>query len=357
MIRKESLLSFTKEIFLLMGCSERHADEAARILVKADMRGIYSHGVNRLPEYVNLWKNKRVKIHPAIEILREMPATALLDAHKSFGLVSAPYAMRMAIRKAKQSGAAWVSVRNSYHFGIAGYYAMMALEHDMIGIAMTNANPLVAPTHSIQPALGTNPFAIAIPALTEPPFVADMATAPINRGKLDAWAAMNEKVPPGLVQDGNGIDSTDPEILSKKGAIKTLGQDEIHGEHKGYCLSATVDILSAVLSGANFGPLVVPTLQYISQNNTVEDKGIGHLFGAIRIDGFQEAKVFKEYMDQWIQTFKALPAKEGKKVLIPGEPERLKEIEQAQNGIRLPEYVLDKLGKIADEFQIYPDFL
>ncbi len=357
MITEHSLLHFTRNVFLMMGCSGEHAGEAARILVKADMRGIYSHGVNRLQEYINLWKNKRVNIHPEMKIVRELPSTALIDANKSFGLVSAPYAMRLAIRKAKQSGAAWVSVRNSYHFGIAGYYAMMALEQDMIGIAMTNANPLVAPTHSTQAALGTNPFAIAIPAMNEPAFVADMATAPINRGKLDAWAANNVDVPPGLVQDSKGMDSTDPEILSKKGAIKTLGQDETHGGHKGYCMSATVDILSAVLSGANFGPLVVPTLQYIRPNSETEDRGSGHLFGAIRIDGFQEAEVFKKYMDEWIKTFKALPAKDGKRVLIPGEPERIKETEQAKTGLRLPDYVLQKLSHIAGEFQLHPDFL
>ncbi len=335
-----------------MGCQQERAKEAASILVMADMRGIYSHGVNRLPEYVALWKKKRITIPPEISIVREGLATALIDGGKAFGLVTAPYAMRLAISKAKHTGAAWVSVRNSYHFGIAAYYAMMALEHDMIGIAMTNANPLVAPTYSKKAALGTNPYAIAIPAFEEDAFVADMATAPINRGKLDEWDATGQTVPDGLVQDSKGITSNNAKVLSQKGAIKTLGIDKVHGGHKGYCLSATVDILSAVLSGANFGPLVVPTLNYVENQFDAKDNGIGHLFGAIRIDAFQEANVFKEYMDQWIRTFKSLPAVDGHRVLIPGEIERDNEQRQIREGIRLPEYVLEKLKMISSQFDI-----
>ncbi len=351
-ITQKELLSFTKQVFQKIGCSVKDAVQAAEILVRADMRGIYSHGVNRLPEYINLWRNERVNIPSRLKIVRETLSTALLDGDKGLGLVTAPFAMNLAIEKAKEVGSAWVSVRNSYHFGIAGYYAMMALEHDMIGIAMTNANPLVAPTYSKKAALGTNPYAIAFPTKNENPFVADLATAPINRGKLDEWDADGKEVPFGLVQDWEGKESNEANVLSRDGAIKTLGFDKVHGEHKGYCLSATVDILSAVLSGANFGPMVVPTLSYVQNQFNAKDKGIGHLFGAIRIDAFQEADEFKSSMDEWIQTFKNLPAKEGKRVLIPGEPELENEIFQERNGISLPNYVLKKLELISEEFHI-----
>ena len=351
-VTQKELLSFAKQVFQKMGCSVQDAVQAAEILVRADMRGIYSHGVNRLPEYINLWQNKRVNIPSRIEIVRETLSTALIDGNKGLGLITAPYAMNLAIDKAKEVGSAWVSVRNSYHFGIAGYYAMMALEQDMIGIAMTNANPLVAPTYSKKAALGTNPYAIAFPTKDENPFVADLATAPINRGKLDEWDAAGKEVPFGLVQDRDGKESREANILSQNGAIKTLGYDEAHGEHKGYCLGATIDILSAVLSGANFGPMVVPTLSYVQNQFNAKDNGIGHLFGAIRIDAFQEADEFKYSMDEWIRTFKNLPAKEGSRVLIPGEPEFENEIYQEKNGISLPNYVFEKLEAISNRFEI-----
>ncbi len=347
------LKDFVKEVFLVMGCTPEDAVQAADILIRAELRGIGSHGAMRLVEYVNLWKNKRVNVRPEIKVINETIGTALIDGGKGFGLIVAPKAMRLAIKKAKEAGTGWVAVRNSYHFGIAGYFAMMALEHDMIGIAMTNANPLVAPTYSKEPLLGTNPIAVAVPAGKEPPFVADFATAPIARGKLDQKFAVGELAPEGLLQDVNGEPVTDPDILSKGGAIKTLGGDKEHGGHKGYCMTSIVDILSAVLPGANFGPLVVPTLGYLAGEKATEDKGIGHFFGAIRIDAFQTAREFKDYMDLWIKTFRKATPVDGKdEVLIPGDIERNSEEKKIEDGIELPENVAKNLMDIARELDI-----
>ena len=186
------LLSFSKNIFQKIGCSDADAETAAKALLSADLRGVDSHGVARLSGYVRLWEVKRVNSKPQLKIIHETPSTAVVDGDSGLGLVVAPYAMQVAIDKAKNVGSGWVSVQNSNHFGIAGYHAMMALQHDMIGIAMTNASALVAPTFSTQRMLGTNPIAVAIPAGKEQPFVADFATTTASNGKLEILQRKNK---------------------------------------------------------------------------------------------------------------------------------------------------------------------
>src|ERR1700712_1910825 len=199
-----ALHSFTRRIFLKIGCSDTDAGIAANSLLSADLRGVDSHGVARLSGYVRLWEAKRINASPAIKIVHETPSTAVVDGDAGLGLVVAPFAMQVAIDKASQAGTGWVSVKNSNHFGIAGYHAMMALEHDMTGMAMTNASALVAPTFSTERMLGTNPIAVAIPANNEPAFVADFATTTASNGKLEILQRKNEEAPRGWVQDVNG---------------------------------------------------------------------------------------------------------------------------------------------------------
>src|SRR6185295_7825380 len=166
--------NFTKSIFEKIGCSTSHADTATKALLSADLRGIDSHGIARLSGYIRLWEAKRINANPVIKVIHETPSTAVVDGDSGLGLVVAPFAMQVAIEKAKQVGTGWVSVQNSNHFGIAGYHALQAVREDMIGIAMTNASALVAPTFSIERMLGTNPICVAVPAGEEPPFVADL---------------------------------------------------------------------------------------------------------------------------------------------------------------------------------------
>lgn len=344
------LKEFTESVFHKMGLSINEASQASDILIKAELRNISTHGLVRLPEYVKLWKDKRITISPNYKIVHETLSTALVDGGKGLGLITAPKAMNLAIDKAKNAGTGWVAVRNSFHFGIAGYYAMKALEEDMIGIAMTNANPLVAPTFGKNGMLGTNPIAIAVPAGEEPPFVADFATAPISRGKVDEYNYRGLMVPGKLLQDSTGKPTTNPVALQKGGAIKTLGGDMDTGGHKGFCLTSIVDILSAVLPGANFGPFVVPTLGYAKGNNNGEDKGIGHFFGAMRIDAFQSSQEFKSNMDKWIRAFRQAPYVDGSEgIVIPGDPERKAEKENFKKGINLNTITIQKLKQIAEE--------
>ena len=347
------LFDFTQSVFEKMGLPAGEAQQAADILMRAELRNISTHGLVRLPEYVRLWQNKRITVTPKFTVVHETPSTALVDGGKGLGLVTAPKAMDIAIQKAMTVGTGWVAVRNSYHFGIAGYYAMKSLEHNMIGIAMTNANPLVAPTFSKYGMLGTNPIAVAIPAGEEPPFVADFATSPVSRGKVDVFESEGKETPGGLLQDARGNLTTNSSILRNGGALRTLGGDVAHGGHKGFCLTSVVDILSAVLPGANFGPTVVPTLGYVKDKTGAEDRGIGHFFGAMRIDAFQTADEFKAGMDEWIRAFRQAEPVEGqKRVIIPGDPERESEAIKLREGISLSKKSLDGLKRVAEIFKI-----
>ena len=347
----QELYEFARQVFLHMGCNEEDANLATKVLLSADLRGVDSHGIARLSGYVRLWDAKRINSSPQVKIIHETPSTATVDGDSGLGLVVAPKAMKIAIEKARQAGTGWVSVQNSNHFGIAGYHSMMALEEDMIGISMTNASPLVAPTFSVERLLGTNPICVAIPSGEQPPFVADMATTTAANGKLEILQRKGGVAPPGWIQDKTGKSSTDPHELKAGGALLPLGGDKEHGSHKGYALGAIVDIFSAVLSGANYGPWVPPFPAYVPMPTNMPGKGIGHFFGAMRIDAFRPAEEFKKHMDQWIQRFReAKPASGHDKVLVPGDPEREMEMTRRDQGIPVLGPVVNDLHYLAEKF-------
>ena len=347
----EQLFDFSKKVFLKIGCNEEDALLATRVLLSADLRGVDSHGIARLSGYVRLWDVKRINACAELKIIHETPSTATVDGDGGLGLVVAPKAMQIAIDKAKNVGTGWVSVQNSNHFGIAGYHSIMALEHDMIGISMTNASPLVAPTFSVERLLGTNPICVAIPAGRQPAFVADMATTTAANGKLEILQRKSGVAPLGWIQNESGKPSTDPHELKAGGALLPLGGDREHGSHKGYALGSIVDIFSAVLSGANYGPWVPPFPAYVPMPTNMPGKGIGHFFGAMRIDAFRPADEFKQHMDQWIGRFREAKTAEGfEKVIIPGDPEREMEEERKTKGIPLLGPVVDDLRFLAEKF-------
>lgn len=349
----ERLHRFTKNIFITVGCSEQDAETAATTLLSADLRGVDSHGVARLSGYIRLWEAQRINTKPNIKITYETPSTAVVDGDGGLGLVVAPYAMQVAIEKAKVAGTGWVSVKNSNHYGIAGVHAMAALEHDMIGISMTNASPLVSPTFSSERLLGTNPIAVAIPAKNQPPFVADMATTTAANGKLEILLRKNEQAPLGWIQDKDGFPTTSPNGVKDGGALLPLGGDREHGSHKGYALGAIVDILSAVLSGANYGPWVPPFVAFLQPDPNPVGEGLGHFFGAMRVDAFRPADEFKANMDTWIERFRsAKTTADHERVLIPGDPERELENERLQNGIPLLKPVEEDLRILGDKFGV-----
>ena len=336
-----------------MGCSTTDADLAADVLLKSDLRGIDSHGVARLSGYVRLWEKERINATPNIRVVHETATTATVDGDGGLGLVVAPFAMKVAIEKAAIYGSGWVAVKNSNHFGIAGYHALMAVEQDMIGISMTNASPLVAPTYANERLLGTNPMCYAFPAGKYPPVVVDMATAAAANGKLEIASRANQPIPDGWAQDKEGNGSTDPNELKSGGSLLPLGSDKDHGSHKGYGLSATVDILSAVLSGANYGPWVPPFVAFLDPPTDPVGEGIGHFLGVMRVDGFRPAADFKNHLDNWIERFKSAKTVDpDKHVIIPGEPEYAFEQERAVSGIPLIDVVVEDLNVLADKLGI-----
>ena len=349
----QQLYLFAKKIFLQIGSSEANAAAAAEVLLSADLRGVDSHGIARLTGYVRLWEVGRINANPSIQVVHETPSTAVIDGDKGLGLVVAPAAMQVAINKAKNVGTGWVSVKNSNHFGIAGYHAMMALDNDMIGIAMTNASALVAPTFSVERLLGTNPIAVAIPAGTEPAFVADFATTTAANGKLEILQRKNEDAPEGWVQTKEGASSNNANELKNGGALLPLGGDKEHGSHKGYMLGSIVDIFSAILSGANYGPWVPPFPAYVPMPENLPGEGIGHFFGAMRIDAFRPAEEFKVHMDKWIQRFRSAQTVPGERsVIIPGEPEREMEAERRTKGIPLLPAVIEDLKILGEKYNL-----
>lgn len=352
-ISELALRSFTENIFTAMGCSPVHSRLATDVLLKSDLRGIDSHGVARLNGYVRLWEKKRINTSPDIRIVHQTATTATVDGDAGLGLVVAPFAMQVAIDKATQYGSGWVSVRNSNHFGIAGYHALMAVEKDMIGFAMTNASPLVSPTFSSERLLGTNPMCYAFPAGKYQPVIVDMATSAAANGKLEIAQRLGKQVPAGWIQDREGNSTTDPHALKSGGALLPLGGDSEHGSHKGFGLGATVDILSAVLSGANYGPWVPPFVAFLDPPTDPVGLGIGHFVGAMRVDGFRPIDEFKSHLDNWIERFKSSATIDpDQKVIIPGEPEMEAEADRKVNGIPLVDAVVRDLNELAERFGI-----
>jgi LDH2 family malate/lactate/ureidoglycolate dehydrogenase len=347
------LSAFTKDIFRKLGLPLKDIDLATNVLLSADVRGIDSHGIARLSGYARLIEAGRANPKPEVKIVYETPSTATVDGDSGLGLVVAPFAMKVAIEKAKQVGTGWVSVKNSNHYGIAAHHAMMALEHDMIGISMTNASALVAPTFSMERMLGTNPICVVVPAGEEPPFVADMATTTAANGKLEILQRKNMPTPAGWVQDKEGNSCTDAHTLKQGGALLPLGSDRERSSHKGYALGSIVDIFSAVLSGANYGPWVPPFPAYVPMPQNMPGEGIGHFFGAMRVDGFRPADEFKQHMDNWIKRFRnAKPVNPEQPVLIPGDVEREMEAERMSAGIPLHEAVIGDLKSLAEKLGV-----
>lgn len=349
----QPLVHFSEQVFLKMGLQPPLAAEAARVLLSADVRGVDSHGVARLSGYVRLWDAGRIRTDTQPFIEHETPSTAVVDGQGGLGLCVAPYAMQVAINKAIQVGTGWVSVHNSSHFGIAGIHAMMALPHDMIGIAFTNASPLVAPTFSKDRMLGTNPIAIAIPAGNEPAFVADFATTTAANGKLEILQRKKASAPLGWIQTQEGLPTTDAAALKQGGALLPLGGDREHSSHKGFMLGSIVDIFSGVLSGANFGKYVPPFPAYLAMPSFMPGKGIGHFFGAMRIDGFRKAEDFKKDMDTWIRDMRAAtPISPDQPVVIPGDPEREESVRRMEHGFEVMEEVYADLQSLAERFNL-----
>ena len=344
----ETLHEFSTRVFLHLGVPRDDAMQAADVLASADLRGIDSHGVARLHSYFDMLSLGRINPKPAIKVLCSTLSTATVDGDNGLGLVVGPQANRIAMDMAEKAGSGWVSVRNTNHFGIAGYYVLEALERDLIGWAMTNSSKMVAPLWGAERMLGTNPIAVSFPGKEEPPIVIDMATCAAAYGKIEMARRRAEAIPHGWGIDRDGIVTTNPDDIVAGGALLPLGSDRERGGHKGYALAIMVDILSCVLSGANWGPFAP---SFAVNNETPQrsvGKGIGHFFGAIRIDGFIDADSFKRQVDDYIRVLRTTkPAPDTTGPLIPGDPEREAEKLRREKGVPVILPIVEDLRDIS----------
>jgi L-2-hydroxycarboxylate dehydrogenase (NAD+) len=346
--RIEALREFSTRVFLHFGVPRDDAAQAADVLASADLRGIDSHGVARLHSYFGLLNEGMINPKPRISTVRSTLSTATVDGDNGLGLVVGPRANRMVMDMAEKVGSGWISVCNTNHFGIAGYYVLQALERDLIGWAMTNTTKLVAPLWGAERMLGTNPIAIGFPGKDEPPIVIDMATCAAAYGKIEMARRRGEPIPVGWAIDSQGSVTTNPDDAVNGGALSPLGSDRERGGHKGYALAMMVDMLCAVLSGANWGPFAPPFALRQEIPKRSVGKGIGHFFGAMRIDGFMDMDSFKRQVDDYIRVFRATkPAPGTSGPLIPGDPEREAEKLRREKGVPLIMPIIEDLREIS----------
>ncbi|MBX6341320.1 MAG: Ldh family oxidoreductase [Thermomicrobiaceae bacterium] len=345
----EALERFTRDVLIGFGVSPEDAAIAAEVLVASDVRGIDSHGVPRLSYYANFLRKGLINLTPDFRVVAETPATIAFDADNGLGHPAAYRAMARCIEKAKETGLCMATVRHSNHFGIAGYYAMMALREGLCGVAMTNATPLVVPTYAREPYLSTAPIAVAIPAGKERPIVLDMATSTVAWGKIEIARREEKPIPAGWALDADGRVTTDPFAAV---ALTPLGGTRELGSHKGYGLALFVEVLCGQLAGAAWG-------RYVAGSRTVPPRpsNIGHAFMAWRIDAFRPVEEFLADMDQMLAELRgADPAEGAPRVYVPGDPEDLAEADRRVNGIPLHPKVLAELRALGEEVGVPAPF-
>jgi L-2-hydroxycarboxylate dehydrogenase (NAD+) len=352
-VRVERLSTFCRRVFESFGVPSQDAETAAEVLVLGDLRGVESHGVARLQRYFRGLKEGVMVPQPILRVVKETPCTAVLDVGAALGQVAGKRGMEIAIAKALQYGTGFVTVRNSNHFGIAGYYSQMALPHDLIGISLTNSTPDVVPTFGRTVMIGTNPISVAVPAGKEKPFLLDMATAVVPSGKLETYNRKRRKVPLGWAVDERGLPCDDPGRVWNNmrggiggGLLPLGGAGEEFGGHKGYGLGLVVDILSGILSGSANTTLVYP--------KTPEGKAlpslVGHFFGCLRIDFFRPLEDFERDMEDMIRRLRASPKAEGsERIYIHGEKEFAFEEKYRLEGVPIHHQVYENLKAIAAE--------
>lgn len=345
---REKLERFVCAALERLQVEPQHARDVAEVLVAADSRGIESHGVARLNSYyVSRLRAGIMNPKPDYRVVRETETTVLVDADNGLGHPASKLAMRHTIEKADRHGAAFGSVRNSNHYGIAAYYAMMALEHDMIGISATNSVRYAVPTFGKDLMLGTNPLAFAIPADREPAFVLDFATTTVPRGRLEVFKRKGLQLERGWAVGNSGEPVTDPQAALEGALLPLGGFGTEHGGHKGYGLGLLVDILCGVLGGSAFGPnLGLPS---------EDDKrgAVSHFFAAFRIDAFREPAAFKRDMDRELRAFKdsaKIPGQD--RIYVAGEIEHERALHNREHGVPVHDAVWDDLSRLAAELDV-----
>jgi L-2-hydroxycarboxylate dehydrogenase (NAD+) len=351
-VAADMLEGFMRDVFIKLGVPEDEARQSAEILITSDLRGIESHGIGRLKMYFDRIKQGVQYTTTQFEIVRESPTTAVVDGHHGMGQVIAHRSMQMAIDKARQFGMGAVAVRNSSHFGIAGYYPLMAVKAGMIGMAFTNARPSIAPTFSVKPMLGTNPIAFGCPTDEECPFLFDAATSIIQRGKLEVLSRLEKPAQPGWVVDASGSFLVDPnQCLTGFGqecaALLPLGgAGEVMAGHKGYGLATIVEIFSAALQTGSF----LYGLLGIDEQGKPAHNCIGHFFMAMNIESFCALEDFKKTTGSILRELRAATLQPGcERIYTAGEKEFENERRVRQQGVVVVPNLLKDIRVIIEE--------
>ena len=332
----DRLVEFSVNVLTKAGLTPENARVIADSLVFADLRNVSSHGIVRLPTYIERVTSGIMNLQPEMNYISQRGATCLLDAENGFGQLAGHKAMKKTIELAKDFGIGMVAVRNSNHFGTASYLAMMALEEGMIGIAMSNASPAIAPFGTATPLLGTNPLSIAVPVKGRPPIVLDMAMSTVARGRIRMSALKGEQIPLDWGLDENGNATSDPnEAL--KGSLVPIGGV------KGSALSLIVDLICGVLTDT----CLTGNVKNITDMSGPSDTG--HAFIAINISDFIDYDTFIANVDAVVEIIKGLKPKAGS-IFMAGEIEHNITEEKKKQGIPLADEVLDLLNKCADQF-------
>lgn len=359
-VRREDLESFVATVLGHFEVPPREAALTARVLVAADVRGIGSHGVARLGRYIKGLKEGYIRPNATFGIEHPAPAVAVVDARNGIGQVVSDMAMDLAIEKAASSGVGIVTVRNSNHFGIAGYYVQKAIDRRMIGVAMTNAAPLVVPTNGADALLGTNPIAFGAPG--DPlPYLLDMATSVVPRGKLEVADRNKKQIPVGWAVDETGYDSRNPghviaNMLARTGGgiLPLGGRGEMFGGHKGYGMALMVDVLCGVLAGSAFG-LDVDNLDRPMSEGDVAAPRVGHFFTAIDIGRFMPVEEFGRRLGQLFAMIKgSRKALDQETIFVHGEKEAIRTLLHEKGGVPIAENVFRALRTVAAECGIAP---
>jgi LDH2 family malate/lactate/ureidoglycolate dehydrogenase len=335
----KTISDFSNMFWSKLGVSPENAKIITDTLLFADLRGVKSHGIVRLPTYALRVESGVMKVEAPMDFTKDERATGVLCANNGFGQVAGFRAMTAAMQKAREYGAGVVVVQQSNHFGVTAYYSMLALHKDMIGIVATNASPAIAPFKAKAPLMGTNPLSIAVPAGSRIPIVLDMSTSEVARGKIRYAALTKKSIPLGWALDCDGQPTTDPgEAL--KGSLVGIGGP------KGSGLSLVIDILCGVLSNTALTGQVLNITDFSGPART------GHLFCAIDIAKFVDVQRFKDNIDAIIATIKALPSVDNGPVYLPGEIEHYLSKKGAEDGIFLEEEVVTALNEIASRYGV-----
>lgn len=351
-VDQKALQKFVSDVFRSLGLNEEEASDSAEILVAADARGIPSHGVARLWRYENGIRKGIMAGSVVPTVLTETPISLVLDANGAMGMYLSKQTMQKTIDKARSTGAAFASIRNSNHYGIAGYYSEMAANHDMIGICMTNTAALGVPTFGCMAMFGTNPIAVAVPALDGRVFSLDMSTTAVTRGKVEVFEREGKPLPSGWAVDTKGqVTSNAHQLLEDMlyqrggGLIPLGGAGELLGGHKGYGLAVLVDIMTAITSGGVFGKSVM--------DSEATSARVCHFFGAIRLDVFRDPQDLKQDMDRLLRELNETEVAQGcERVYYAGQKEHEAEKISATEGVILSQKVLDQLKVIGERTNV-----